>query len=187
MTASRVACPAWPVTSRRISRGTWGGDALVLAVPVTYDGALHMAFSFDPGQVVAGKYRVERIIGRGGMGFVVAATHVDLREPRALKFMLPENLEDPEAVERFLREARAASRLKGEHVARVFDVARLDEGAPYLVMEYLEGRDLQAEIRERGAIPPRELALYLIQAFEALAEAHARGIIHRDLKAGNLF
>ncbi len=118
---------------------------------------------------------------------MVAATHVDLGEPRALKFMLPEALSDPEAVERFLREGRAASRLKGAHVAKVYDVGRLDDGAPYLVMEYLEGSDLQALFKNGGARPVAEVAHWLLQASEALAEAHARGIVHRDLKASNLF
>src|SRR5450631_724224 len=102
------------------------------------------------GDVLAGKYRVERVLGVGGMGMVVAAMHLELHEPRALKFMLPSELSRTAAVERFLREARAASRLKGEHIATVYDVGRLDDGAPYLVMEYLEGRDLGQLLKERG-------------------------------------
>src|SRR5262245_11156018 len=93
----------------------------------------------SPGDILAGKYRVERVLGAGGMGVVVAATHIDLLERRAIKFMLASQLGDAEAVERFLREARASSRLKGEHVAKVHDVGRLDNGAPYMVMEYLTG------------------------------------------------
>src|SRR4051794_13703941 len=93
----------------------------------------------SPGDILAGKYRVDRILGMGGMGVVVAVTHLDLHEPRAIKLMLPAALHDAEAVERFLREARASSRLRSDHVARVHDVGRLDGGAPYLVMECLEG------------------------------------------------
>src|SRR5262245_32497698 len=139
------------------------------------------------GDVLAGKYRVESVLGVGGMGVVVAATHLDLLETRAIKLMLPEALESADSVERFLREARASSRLESEHVARVHDVGRLDDGSPYMVMEYLEGTDLRGLLRQRGTITVAEAALYAIQACEALAEAHAMGIVHRDLKPGNLF
>ncbi len=140
-----------------------------------------------PGDIVAGKYRVERVLGQGGMGVVVAATHLDLLEPRALKFMLPTALPDAETAERFLREARAASRLKSEHVARVHDVGRTEGGVPYIVMEYLDGIDLGVKLKREGARPVDEAILYILQAAEALAEAHAAGIVHRDLKPGNLF
>jgi serine/threonine protein kinase len=139
------------------------------------------------GDILAGKYRVERVLGVGGMGVVVAATHIDLLERRAIKFMLAAQLGDSEAVERFLREARASSRLKSEHVAKVHDVGRLENGAPYLVMEYLTGGDLRVLLKRRGAIPPHEAALYVLQACEALAEAHGGGIVHRDMKPENLF
>jgi serine/threonine protein kinase len=139
------------------------------------------------GDILAGKYRVERVLGVGGMGVVVAATHLELLEPVALKFMLPSALESADSVERFLREARAAARLKNEHVARVHDVGRLENGAPYLVMEYLEGLDLDALVKRQGPLPPAIAALYAIQVCEALAEAHSLGIVHRDLKPSNLF
>ncbi|APR85148.1 Serine/threonine-protein kinase pkn3 [Minicystis rosea] len=139
------------------------------------------------GDVLAGKYRVESVLGVGGMGVVIAVTHLELLETRAIKLMLPEAMESAESVERFLREGRAASRLQSEHVARVHDVGRLDGGAPYMVMEYLAGMDLRAVLRQRGRIPASEAALYALQACEALAEAHARGIVHRDLKPANLF
>jgi serine/threonine-protein kinase len=141
----------------------------------------------SPGDILAGKYRVEQVLGVGGMGVVVAATHVDLRERRAIKFMLPVHLDNREAVERFLREARASSRLKGEHVAKVHDVGRLENGAPYLVMEYLTGRDLRHRLQQRGALAVTDVALYLLHVCEALAEAHGAGIVHRDLKPENLF
>jgi serine/threonine-protein kinase len=94
------------------------------------------------GDVLAGKYRIERILGVGGMGMVVAALHVELDQRFAIKFLLPEMLTNSDAVLRFTREARAAVRIKGEHVARVFDVGTLESGAPYMVMEYLDGIDL---------------------------------------------
>src|SRR4051812_25974976 len=139
------------------------------------------------GDVLAGKYRVERVLGIGGMGVVVAATHLDLLELRALKFMLPEALDDAEAVERFVREARAAARLKSEYVAKVLDVGRLENGAPYMVMEHLDGNDLDVVIKQQGPLPHDLAALSAIQACSALAEAHSLGIIHRDLKPSNLF
>ena len=139
------------------------------------------------GEVLAGKYRVERVLGMGGMGVVVAATHLDLLELRALKFMLPTALGNAEAVERFLREARAAARLRNEHVAKIHDVGYLDNGAPYMVMEYLAGADLGSVLKQRGPLPAHEVALYAIQACAGLAEAHTSGIIHRDLKPANLF
>ncbi len=140
-----------------------------------------------PGDIVAGKYRVDRILGMGGMGVVVAATHVELLEHRALKFLLPNAVTNAEAIERFMREARAASRLKSEHVTRVHDVGKLEDGAPYMVMEYLHGYDLGAAVKQYGALPLETAIFYVLQAMEALSEAHAAGIIHRDLKPANLF
>ncbi|MBK9263811.1 MAG: serine/threonine protein kinase [Polyangiaceae bacterium] len=143
--------------------------------------------TLQPGDVLLGKYRVERVLGQGGMGMVVAARHQQLGELFAIKVMLPEVLEHPEALERFLREARASARLRGEHVARVHDVGTLESGAPYMVLEYLEGTDLDNVISSRGALGIGEAASYVYQACEALLEAHALGIVHRDLKPPNLF
>jgi serine/threonine-protein kinase len=140
-----------------------------------------------PGDVLAGKYRVERVLGAGGMGVVVAAMHTELEQRVALKFLLPAALANAVAVGRFAQEARAVVRLKSEHVARVIDVGRLENGAPYIVMEYLEGRDLGTVLDERGSIGVPEAVDYVLQACEAVAEAHAVGIIHRDLKPRNLF
>lgn len=143
---------------------------------------------FAPGTVLAGKYRVEKLLGEGGMGWVVVATHLHLEQRVALKFMHAKNVaEHPDAVARFLREARAAARIQSEHVARVSDVGTLEGGEPYLVMEYLEGQDLEGLLRGRGKLPPAEVVDLAIQACEGLAEAHAKGIVHRDLKPANLF
>ncbi len=139
------------------------------------------------GDLLAGKYKVERVLGAGGMGVVVAAHHVQLEEKVALKFLLPQALSNPEAVARFLREARAAVRIKSEHVARVSDVGTLPNGAPYMVMEYLDGGDLAAWLRERGPLPVEQAVDFLLQACVAIAEAHSLGIVHRDLKPANLF
>lgn len=139
------------------------------------------------GDVLAGKYRVERILGVGGMGMVVAATHLELEHRVAIKFMLPAALESAEAGMRFLREARAAGRLTSEHICRVIDVGRFDSGAPYIVMEHLEGYDLGTLRKRRGPFRIVDAIDYVVQACEGLAEAHALGIIHRDLKPDNLF
>jgi serine/threonine protein kinase len=139
------------------------------------------------GELVGGKYRVDRTLGAGGMGVVVAATQIELDRPVALKFLLPKVLERPGLVTRFSREARAAAKLESEHVARVLDVGTLEGGEPYIVMEYLEGQDLASVIASRGALPSDQAVGYLLQACEAVAEAHSLGIVHRDLKPGNLF
>ena len=139
------------------------------------------------GQILGGKYRVDRVLGAGGMGMVVAATHLQLDERIAIKFLLPEALKNPEAVARFGREAKAAVKIRGEHVARVIDVGTFENGAPYMVMEHLDGRDLSALIRDHGAMSATDAVDAVLQACEALAEAHALGIVHRDLKPANLF
>jgi eukaryotic-like serine/threonine-protein kinase len=139
------------------------------------------------GQILAGKYRVERVLGQGGMGVVVAATHLQLGQQFALKFLLPHMCQHAEAVVRFAREARAAVQIQSEHVARVSDVGTLETGAPYMVMEYLQGSDLSEVLRARGPLPIPEAISFVLQACEAIAEAHALGIIHRDLKPANLF
>ena len=139
------------------------------------------------GQILAGKYRVERVLGQGGMGVVVAATHLQLGQLFALKFLLPHMCEHGEAVARFAREARAAVQIQSEHVARVTDVGSLESGAPYMVMEYLQGSDLSEVLHARGPLPIAEAVGFMLQACEAIAEAHALGIVHRDLKPANMF
>ncbi len=116
----------------------------------------------------------------------MAAHHLELDERVALKFLLPTVLHDPDVVHRFAREARAAAKIKSEHVARVSDVGQLPTGAPYIVMEYLDGIDLSAWVAKRGALPIEKAVDFVLQACEALAEAHALGIVHRDLKPSNL-
>jgi serine/threonine protein kinase len=139
------------------------------------------------GDVVGGKYQVERLLGVGGMGIVVAAQHMRLGERVALKVLHPRMTDNREAVVRFEREARAAARIKSEHVAKVTDVGELDGGAPYMVMEYLEGIDLFAWIQGHGAMSIAQAITVVLQVCEALAEAHVAGIVHRDLKPANLF
>ncbi len=126
--------------------------------------------------------------GAGGMGVVVQAPHLELNKSVAIKFLLPDARRPvTRSVERFLREARAAVRIQNEHVARISDVGRLESGVPYMVMEFLEGGDLSAVLQQRGPQPPQLAVDWLLQACEALAEAHALGIVHRDVKPANLF
>jgi serine/threonine-protein kinase len=139
------------------------------------------------GQILAGKYRVERVLGSGGMGVVVAAWHLELEQRVAVKFLHPLALERTDTAERFRREARSAAKIRSEHVARVIDVGIMEGGVPYMVMEYLEGHDIQDEMAKVGMLPIADAIDYVLQAIEALAEAHAAGIVHRDLKPANLF
>jgi len=158
------------------------------------------------GDLIAGRYRIERKIGSGGMGIVVAATDQQTGQRVAIKLLLPEGptpsaafhqVDDSGIVERsnrhiemstrLIREASAAARLSSEHVTRVLDVGRMESGDPYVVMELLEGVDLNRYAKERGPLPIVETVNLVLQACEAIFEAHERGIVHRDLKPANLF
>ncbi|MBN1609515.1 MAG: protein kinase [Polyangiaceae bacterium] len=149
-------------------------------------GAL-LAMGVGLGDVLAGKYRLEKVLGAGGMGLVAAAHHLDLDTSVAIKLLLPGALSEGEAIGRFTREAQAAAKIRSEHVARVTDAGRLPNGAPYIVMEYLDGTDLGAWLAKRGALPVEQAIEFVLQACEAIAEAHGLGIVHRDLKPANLF
>lgn len=139
-----------------------------------------------PGAILFDKYRVERVLGKGGMGVVVLATHLELQDRVAIKLLHPEGADD-EGRQRFVREARAAARLKSEHVTRVVDIGTMPSGVPYMIMEYLEGTDLAALIEKRGKLVPSEAVDLTLQACLGLTEAHAQGFIHRDIKPTNLF
>ena len=140
----------------------------------------------EPGSLVAGKLRVERLLGQGGMGTVYVATHVGLDQQVAIKVLDPQLANNAEVVQRFVREARASARLKSDHVCRVSDVGALEDGVPYIEMELLAGEDL-GQLIERASLSPALAADYVLQACIAIAEAHALGIVHRDLKPANLF
>jgi serine/threonine protein kinase len=142
------------------------------------------------GDVIAGKYRVDGIVGRGGMGIVLSCMHVHLKQQVALKILLLSGMDEArrkDAQSRFLKEGQAAARLTSDHVVRIFDVGTLDDGAPFLVMELLRGDDLATVIRRQGAAPVEVALDYVAQACDAIGEAHALGIVHRDLKPSNLF
>jgi len=140
-----------------------------------------------PGEVLLGKYRIERIIGYGGMGVVVEAWHIDLEEQVAIKFLLPSLGANSEAIARFKREGRLLFKLKSDHVCRVLDVGELPGGVPFMTMEFLAGRDLGTMLESREPFPVDVAVDYGLQTCQALAEAHVRGIVHRDLKPENLF
>jgi serine/threonine-protein kinase len=139
------------------------------------------------GDVIGGRYRLDGVLGAGGMGVVVGAFHLQLDQRIAIKFMAPMLMGDSEGLRRFVLEAKNAARIRCEHVVRVFDVASLDDGSPYIVMEHLEGEDLRAVLSRRGPLPVAEVVDWVLQAGEAVAESHLAGIVHRDLKPGNLF
>jgi eukaryotic-like serine/threonine-protein kinase len=148
---------------------------------------LDAALGVEPGSVIGGKYRIDRLLGKGGMGVVVAATQLALDRTVAIKLVRSDCVQDPQAVERLLREAKAVASISSEHVARVLDVGTLDSGAPFIVMEYLEGSDLQTLLQNAGPLPAVDAVDFVLQACEALAEAHRNGIVHRDIKPANIF
>lgn len=139
------------------------------------------------GTLLADKYRLDREIGRGGMGIVYAAHHETLGQQVAVKLLAVPGHAPPTVVDRFLREARAVVRLRSEHVVRVYDVGSLPDGIHYLVMDLLEGEDLMHRIQTKGVLPIEEAVDLLVQACAGLSEAHGAGVVHRDVKLGNLF
>jgi serine/threonine-protein kinase len=140
-----------------------------------------------PGTVLLGKYRIDALIGTGGMGNVVRASHLYLHQSVAIKILLPQMSESASTVQRFLREAQATVKLKSEHSARVIDVGTTPDGEPFMVMEFLDGNDLHQILRHHGAQPPSIVVDLMLQACEGIAEAHSLGIIHRDIKPSNFF
>lgn len=141
----------------------------------------------EPGAELAHKYRIQRVIGEGGMGIVYEALHLRLHQRVAIKMLLPKMRSMPDQLARFAREAHAAGQLKSRHAARVLDVDTSPSGLPYLVMEFLEGHDLGVELDRCGSLAPEVAVDYVLQACVALHEAHGVGIVHRDLKPPNLF
>jgi serine/threonine-protein kinase len=138
------------------------------------------------GQKVADKYRIERVLGSSGMGIVYLAEHEEIGQWVAIKFLL-EAAKNPQAFARFKREARVMAKIKNKHAVRIVDVGQLNEDTPYIVMEYLEGRDLSTIMKANGPMPITMACDVAMQVAEALASAHAAGVVHRDLKPSNIF
>jgi len=155
-------------------------------LPDEEDAAPESDMPVKKGDVLSGRYAVDRILGSGGMGVVCLGRHLELEQPVAIKFLRRELAQNQAVVQRFLNEARAAASLRSEHVVRVMDVAELESGRPYLVMEHLDGEDLGMLVERRGALEPARALGYVLDVCSALTEAHTAGIIHRDIKPENL-
>jgi serine/threonine protein kinase len=158
-------------------------------VPNAHSAELEGAAIPAIGEVIVGKYRVDSVVGSGGMGIVLCATHLDLGQRVAIKVLTvsEEDERRDEARERFLREGRATAALVSDHVVRVYDVGTLPSGAPFMVMELLHGQDLARTLLEQGRLSIERACDCVRQAAEAIACAHDKGIVHRDLKPSNLF
>lgn len=139
------------------------------------------------GEILAGQYRVERVLGAGGMGVVVQVRRIEDEQLFALKFLRPSVARDESAKARFLREAEAGRRIENSHVVRIFDVGTLATGTPYLLMEYLHGSTLEKILSGGHALPLTDACALVVQLCEGLAAAHATGVIHRDIKPANLY
>ena len=140
-----------------------------------------------PGELISAKYEVDGLIGLGGMGAVLAGTHLLLEQPVAIKFLLPAFAKNGDMRSRFVREAKSAARLRSDHVTRILDVGAIESGLPYIVMERLQGTSLDSWLEAHGPVPVHVAVEWVVQACEAVAEAHAAGVVHRDLKPANLF
>lgn len=146
-----------------------------------------LAEELSSGVVIARKYRLEREVGRGGMGVVWAATHEVTGKSFALKFLDAERAAEPKSHERMLREARAACTVRHANVAEILDVSELESGVPFLVMELLEGETLAARLGREKTLPMASIRDVFVPVIDALAAAHAAGVVHRDLKPENVF
>src|SRR5262245_41408143 len=145
-----------------------------------------MEGTFRSGSVLVGKYRVESVLAREGICVVLLVTHLRAVGQTVFKMVLPDATASLAVHARFLKEAQTTAHLRGEHVARIIDVGLFPDGAPYLVMEHLHGSDLTTELARRGALSPAEAVDTALQCCDALAEAHAHGILHRDIKPANV-
>ncbi|HEY4119979.1 MAG TPA: serine/threonine-protein kinase, partial [Byssovorax sp.] len=140
-----------------------------------------------PGDVIAGKYRLEELIGQGGFGVVFRAVQLNLERQVAIKMMLPQALARGDGLARFLREADLARKLEHPNTVRLYDCGEAEGGVPYIALELLRGRPVDVAIRDDGPFEVGRAARIGVQALKSLMEAHALGIVHRDIKPSNLF
>ena len=140
-----------------------------------------------PGDIIEGKYELVRLLGEGAMGSVFEGRHVRIGRRVALKFLHRDHNDEPEILARFMREAQAAAAIGSEYIIEVTDIGETDEGKPYLVMEYLEGEDLDSTLEREIRVAPARVANLVYQACRAVGAAHSQGIIHRDIKPANIF
>ena len=146
----------------------------------------HRERQLEPGQVIADRYRIEAAIGRGAMGVVWRAVHLQLESPVAIKFLNPAIADEPVMLERFMREARSAAAVRSSHVVQIFDYG-VDRGAPYIAMELLVGEPLDARLTAQGALAPPEVDKIFGEVARAVSVAHELGVVHRDIKPANIF
>ncbi|HMJ13511.1 MAG TPA: serine/threonine-protein kinase, partial [Polyangiaceae bacterium] len=139
------------------------------------------------GQVIVGKYRIDQLLGRGGMGAVYGATHTSIGKRVALKFLERDIARDRDAALRFQREAEAVSKVESAHIVQIFDSGTTEDGLPFLVMEHLQGEDLRARLRRESRLPPNDVVHIAGQVLRGLSRAHEAQIVHRDLKPDNIF
>lgn len=153
------------------------------------EAILEMEARPDPyvGKVLAGRYKIIRVIGAGGMGAVYEAEHSLIGRRVAVKILYAQLAGDAAVVKRFVNEARAAATIGHPHILECTDIGQADDGSPFLVLELLEGHDLEAEFQDNGPMPIGRLMFLLLQACDALAAAHNKGIIHRDIKPENIY
>jgi eukaryotic-like serine/threonine-protein kinase len=167
-------------TSERSNHGASFGEA------VTEPGIVVEAPAAERDEVLDGKFRVDELLGQGGMGQVYRGLHLALQVPIAIKFLRVELAERADALARFLQEARLAAGLRSEHAARIYDVSTTSDGQPYIVMEFLDGQDLERKLAAEGTFSARLAVDLMLQVLEVLHEAHAQGLVHRDIKPANM-
>src|SRR5439155_6694600 len=165
--------------------GDRGSSTDLRPAGTAHERAVRGAILAQIGTVLTGRYRLIELLGQGGMATIYRANDAQLGRDVAVKLLRPEYGRDPDFGERFRHEAKAAASLNDPNIVSVFDYGQ-DEAGPYIVMELVDGEDLSTVIRRTGALPPRQAARIAAEVARALGAAHARGIVHRDVKPGNV-
>jgi CheY-like chemotaxis protein len=174
----------FPVVQARIEAHLRTKNAAAAAAP---PASLAGSRDVPPGTVIAGRYEIEARIGGGSFGAVFRGRHLDLDQPVAVKVLALGGGADPSALDRFRREGISACRVRHPHAVSVVDFGVTEDGVAFLVMELLEGRTLERELQESGALTPARATFVLAPVCGAVAEAHRSGVLHRDIKPANIF